>query len=242
MITREKPDVVINCAAVHNVDFCEENPGVAMEANSVAVGNLAKICKDINAKFVTISTDYVFDGVKKEGYSEDDATNPLMEYGKSKLAGELLALLSNKSSFVIRTQSLYGLAGPKEKGYNFVDLMLKLSQERDEIKVDQYKMAPTWTYPLAKNIYELIKTENYGLYHISCNNATTWYEAAKKIMELTGSKVKITPVSNDFFQKKFKRPENSYLINKRLKEINLDLMPDWDEALEEYLKLKGAIK
>jgi dTDP-4-dehydrorhamnose reductase len=242
LLDKEKPDGVVNCAAFHDVGKCEENSEIAMEVNATAVANLAKISNEKGIKFMTVSSDYVFDGTKEEGYIEEDTLNPLMEYGRSKLAGEILALAYNKKTFVVRTQSLYGIAGPKEKGLNFVDLMLKLSKEKDELQVDQCKMAPTWTYALAKNMYKLIKTEHYGLYHISCNKPTTWYEFAKKIMELTNNPIKVTPVGNDFFPRNFKRPEKTYLINKKLKNLNLDLMPDTEEALKEYLKLKGLIK
>lgn len=241
LIDKKNPEAVINCAAFHDVGKCEENPEIAMEVNATAVANLAKISKEKGAKFMTVSSDYVFDGTKEEGYTEEDIPNPLMEYGKSKLAGEILALAYNKKTFVVRTQSLYGLAGPKGKGLHFVDLMLKLSKEKDELKVDQCKMAPTWTYALAKNMYKLIKTENYGLYHISCNGATTWFEFAKKIMELTKNPIKMTAVGNDFFPRNFKRPEKTYLINKKLKDLDLDIMPDTKEALKEYLNLKGLL-
>lgn len=242
LLEKEKPSIVINCTALHDSNICEENPDQAMDVNATSVGNIAKKCKELNIKFLTISTDYVFDGKKTEGYSEDDIPNPLMWYGKSKLTGEYLALGYNDKTFVVRVQSLYGIAGPSGKGLHFVDLMLKLGDERDELKVDQCRMAPTWTYSLAKNIYELVKTDKYGLYHMSCNKSTTWYKFAKKIMELTDNSIKVTSVENDFFPRKFERPENTYLINKKLQSIELDLMPDWDAALEGYLKLKGLIK
>lgn len=238
LLKKENPNIVINCAAYHDCNKCEENPNIAMEVNAIAVANLAKKCKDMSAKFMTVSTDYVFGGKKEKGYAEHNTPKPLSQYGKSKLAGELMAQAYNKKTFIVRTQSLYGLAGPKEKGLNFVDLMLKLSKERDELKVDQCVMAPTWTYALANNMYKLAKTEYYGLYHISCNGATTWYKFTKKIMELTNNPIKVTPVANDFFPREFERPDKSYLINKNLKKINLDLMPKTKEALKNYLKLK----
>ncbi|MFH1972231.1 MAG: dTDP-4-dehydrorhamnose reductase [archaeon] len=241
LLERENPSAVVNCSAFHDCNVCEEEPENAMEVNAKSVMNIAKKCKEMNIKFMTISTDYVFNGENVEGYSEDDKVDPIMWYGKSKLAGEWLSAAYNDKTFVVRTQSLYGLAGPKGKGLHFVDLMLKLSKERDELKVDQCRMAPTWTYPLAKNMYELLKTEHYGTYHMSCQGITTWYEFAKKIMELTNNPVKITPVDNNFYPRKFKRPENSYLINKKLKEINLDLMPSWEDALKGYLQLKGLL-
>ena len=139
----------------------------------------------------------------------------------------------------MRTQSLFGVTGPRGKGLNFVDLMIKLSKERDELKVDQCRMAPTWTGCLAENMYALLLTENFGLFHMSCDGATTWYEFARRILELTGSSVKVTAVPNDFFPRTFERPENTYLLNARLRSLGLDRMPHWDLALKEYLNAKG---
>ena len=240
LFDRERPQAVINCTAFHDMNQSEENPRLAMETNALAVGSLARICSDGGAKFMTLSSDYVFDGTRPEGYVESDAPNPQTWYGKSKLAGEWMAMAYCKRTFVVRVQSLYGLRGPKGKGLNFVDLMLKLSQEREELKVDQCRMAPTWTYALAKNMLALMETDLFGLYHMSCNGITTWYEVAQKIMEMTHRSVKVTLVPNDFFPRNFKRPENTYLINRKLKEINLDLMPHWETALKEYLKLKES--
>jgi len=241
-LDKEKPDAIINCAALHNVDLCEEEPELARKYNTEAVETLAEYAKKGNIKFMTLSTDYVFDGKKKEGYTEEDIPNPLMIYGKTKLKGEQKVQKRGGKYFIIRTQSLYGQKGPSGKGLHFVDLMLKLSKEKEEIKVDQCQMAPTWAYPLAKNMLALLKTEHYGLYHMSCEGKTTWYLCAKKIMELTKNPVKITPVSNDFYPKKFKRPENTYLINQNLKKIHLNLMPSWEKALEGYLKEKGLLQ
>jgi len=239
LFDKEKPDAVINCTAFHDMTKCEEDPAVGVNINTISVSSISKKCNELDIKFMTISSDYVFDGKKIEGYTEDDISNPLTWYGKSKLAGEWCALANNPKAFVVRVQSLYGVTGPKGKGLNFVDLMLKLSKERDELKVDQCRMAPTWTYPLAKNMLALLETENYGLYHMSCNGMTSWCEFAKRIMELTGSPVKVTPVANDFFPRDFDRPENTYLIKRNLDKINLNLMPTWEEALKGYLRCKG---
>jgi dTDP-4-dehydrorhamnose reductase len=239
LLKEAKPDVVVNCAALHDVAKCEENHPLADAVNRDAVGELARISAALGAKFLTISSDYVFDGTKIEGYTEDDEPNPINYYGVSKLAGERLALANNSRAFVLRVQSLYGIAGPKGKGINFVDLVLKLSKERDELKIDQCRMAPTGTAPLAENILKLIASECFGLFHMSCQGATTWYEFARKIVEIVGAKVKVTPVANDFFPKNFRRPENTYLINKRLGEVGLDIMPSWEDSVRQYLLLKG---
>jgi dTDP-4-dehydrorhamnose reductase len=239
LLAAVQPDAVVNCTAFHDPVKCEEKPSVAVQINALAVGTMARICDELDIALMTISTDYVFDGREEEGYVEDDVPNPLMWYGRSKLAGEWCALGGNSKTFVVRSQSLYGLSGPSGKGLNFVDLMLKLSEERDELKVDQCRMSPTWTYALARNLIALVQTEKYGLYHMSCNGMTTWYEFARKIMELVGRTIKVTAVGNDFFRKTFKRPENTYLINRELAKIGLDLMPTWEAALSGYLKSKG---
>jgi dTDP-4-dehydrorhamnose reductase len=239
LLERETPDAVINCTAFHDVSACEKNPELAMEVNAVAVRHIADVCSRLRAKFMTISTDYVFDGTRPEGYSEADVPNPRNWYGRSKLAGEWLAAAYCPKSFIVRTQSLYGLRGPAGKGQNFVDLMLRLATERRELKVDQCRMAPTWTRPLAENMVMLLRTEQYGLYHIGCNGSTTWCEFARRIMESTGNTIPVIPVANDYYQRPFARPENTYLMNSALAKLGLDVMPPWDSALAAFLESKG---
>ena len=240
LLARERPDAVVNCAAFHDPAGCEENPELALAVNATGVENLARECAKTSAKLMTVSTDYVFDGTKTGGYTEEDAPNPLNRYGESKLAGEQLAREAHAQTFVVRTQSLFGLTGPKGKGSNFVDLMMRLAQERDELKVDGFRMAPTGTVPLAENMHTLLGTSEFGLYHMSCEGETTWCEFARAILERVGSTTSVTPVPNDFYPTPFKRPENTYLINAALQARGLDEMPPWDEALAEYLEAKGV--
>jgi dTDP-4-dehydrorhamnose reductase len=241
LLRRERPDAVVNCAAYHDVAGCEENPDLAFAVNATGVENLARECAVIGAKLVTVSTDYVFDGTKEGGYTEEDAPNPLNRYGESKFAGEQLALAAHPETFVVRTQSLFGVAGPSGKGLNFVDLMTKLAGERDELMVDQFRMAPTGTAPLAENMHALLPTEAFGVYHVSCQGETTWYEFARAILERIGSNTKLTPVPNDYYKTPFSRPENSYLVNARLQSLGLDRMPHWVQALDEYLEARSAL-
>ncbi len=159
LVSRERPDAVINSAAFHDVAGCEADPELARAVNSTAVEALARVCADTGARFMTVSTDYVFDGRKQGGYVETDEPNPLNAYGRSKLEGEQRALAACPTSFVVRSQSLFGLAGPSGKGRNFVELMLALAAERDELKVDGFRMAPTSTAALAANMVELLATE-----------------------------------------------------------------------------------
>ena len=150
LVSRERPDAVVNCAAFHDVAGCETQPELARLINATAVEALAEACGEVGAKLLTVSTDYVFDGAKAGGYVEADEPNPLNAYGASKLEGEQRALAAHPQTFVVRSQSLFGLAGPSGKGKNFVELMLSLAEDRDELKVDQFRMAPTATAPLAR--------------------------------------------------------------------------------------------
>jgi dTDP-4-dehydrorhamnose reductase len=234
------PDAVVNCAAFHDVAGCEESPELARAVNATAVEALAAACAETGAKLMTVSTDYVFDGKKTGGYTEDDEPSPLNVYGASKLDGERRALATHPKTFVVRSQSLFGHAGPSGKGLNFVELMLKLSDERDEVKVDQFRMAPTSTDALAENMYVLLATDNFGLFHMSCQGETTWYEFAGKIFELVGRDTKVTAVENDYYETPFVRPENTYLDNTRLRDCGLDRMPSWQEALTQYLRTRAG--
>jgi dTDP-4-dehydrorhamnose reductase len=237
-VVGEAPDAVINCAAFHDVGRCEESPALAYAINAIALEALASACKAVRARLLTVSTDYVFDGTKPDGYTEDDAPNPLNVYGASKLEGERRAMAAHDQVFVVRTQSLFGLSQPTGKRPNFVELMLGLALERDELKVDQYRMAPTSTAALAANMVALLRTEHYGLYHMSCHGETSWFEFAQRIIELSGVDVRVVAVPNDYYPSTFVRPENTYLVNEALREIDLDLMPTWEKALVTYLEMR----
>lgn len=235
LLDRVTPVTVINCTAMHDVPKCEQEPALAMDVNCIAVFGLAKLCAKHNAKLLTISTDYVFDGKKAGGYTEEDAPNPLMWYGRSKLAGEWAAQGANPKTFIVRTQSLYGRGKPTGKGLHFVDLIQKLAHERSEVNVDQFIMSPTWTYPLAKGILKLLETDSYGLYHMSCHEPASWYGFACEIARLKNLKAKINPVADNFYPRNFARPQNSYLVNSKLQKLGIDLMPTWKEAIQEYM-------
>jgi dTDP-4-dehydrorhamnose reductase len=240
LVVEIDPHVVVNCVAFHDVAGCEADPELARAVNATAVEALAEACAETGATLMTVSTDYVFDGKKTGGYTEDDEPNPLNVYGASKLEGERRALGTHERTFVVRTQSLFGHAGPSGKGPNFVDLMLRLSEERSEVQVDQFRMAPTSTAALARNMHTLLATDDFGLYHMSCHGETTWYEFAKKILELAGRDTTVTAVGNDFYRTPFVRPENSYLDNARLRARGLDRMPSWEDALAEYFRTRAA--
>ena len=182
-----QPDWIINTAAYTDVDGAESNEEIAYKVNADGPYFLAKSAKEIGAKLVHISTDYVFDGTKKEPYSENDKPNPLQVYGKSKLKGELLIQDSNISGFIIRTSWVYG-----NHGKNFVNTILKLAKTKNEIQVidDQFG-SPTYVKDLAKTIIELISKESLtqmDIFHYSNLGEISWYLFAKKIVELSKKK------------------------------------------------------
>jgi len=223
------PDLVINAAAYTKVDDCEKNQQIAYEVNGRALGFLAKFCRQLGAKLIHYSTDYVFDGEKEKGYREDDEPNPLSVYGKSKLEGEKMLAEQTDNFYLIRTAWLYGQNGP-----NFVKTMISLSEKQPELKVvnDQFGN-PTYTKDLAEKTKEIIENKKikFGIYHVTNSGPCSWYEFAVKIFEILGKDVKITPVTTAEFPRPAKRPKYSILRNTKLS----DLRP-WEEALKEYLK------
>jgi dTDP-4-dehydrorhamnose reductase len=242
LVRDESPDAVVNCAAFHDVGGCEERPDVAFAVNAKAVQVLAESCARVGASLMTVSTDYVFDGTRAGGYTEDDAPNPLNVYGESKLEGERRAAAAHSDVFVVRTQSLFGHSRPTGKGSNFVELMLGLALERDELRVDQFRMAPTSTAALAANMVALLRSDAFGLYHMSCEGETTWFEFARRVIELEGLDVTVVAVPNDYYETSFARPESTYLVNAALRDVGLDLMPSWQDALETYLGTRPAVR
>lgn len=231
-LSSHRPDMVINCAAMTNVDGCETNEETAMRVNALGPRNLAIACNKEGIKLVHISTDYVFDGAAKVPYREWDLCNPLSIYGKSKYMGEELVKQFCEKYFIIRTAWMYGCVGK-----NFVKTMLKLGREKSEIKVvnDQFGN-PTNANDLAYHILKIAETENYGTYHCTGAGEVSWYTFAKKIMEYANLSCKVIPCTTEEFPTPAKRPAFSALDNLMLKSTVGDEMRPWDEALEMYIK------
>ena len=231
VISKYKPDVVINCAAHTAVDLCETDIENAYKINAIGPRNLAIACEKVNAKFVQVSTDYVFDGNIDRPYREDDNTCPNSIYGSSKLMGEKFTKEFCSRYFIVRTAWLYG------EGNNFVRTMLKLSETNKEINVvnDQFG-SPTSTVDLAKAIIELIHTEHYGTYHGTCEGKCSWYDFAQKIFEIRNIDIKVNPVTSEEYKRTAPRPTYSVLDNFMLKLVGLNSFRNWEDALIEYLK------
>jgi dTDP-4-dehydrorhamnose reductase len=232
-----KPDIVLNTAAYHIVPEAEKFPAKAFEINGIGVINLAKVCQDLETRLVHYSTDYVFDGKKQKPYTEDDRPNPLSVYANTKLSGEYFALNYCDRSYVIRISGIYGKVPCRAKGGNFVTTMIKLAKEKPEVRVvDDEILTPTPTYHIAKNTAALIRKDAFGLYHMSCEGEVSWYEFSKVIWETLQLKTPLYPASVKDFPLVVKRPFYSVLENRNLNKLGINEMPDWKEALIQFLK------
>ncbi|MBS1621030.1 MAG: dTDP-4-dehydrorhamnose reductase [Bacteroidetes bacterium] len=232
-----KPDLVLNTAAYNKVPEAENFPEEAYRLNAIGALNIAKICQDEKIRFLHYSTDYVFDGKKQKPYTEKDLPNPLNVYGNTKLSGEYFALNNCEQSFVVRVSGIYGKVPSRSKGNNFITSILKAAKEKPEVKVvNDEVLTPTPTSWIAKNTLELIQTEAYGLYHMSCEGEVSWYEFAKTIWEELNIRTPLHAVSVKDFPQVVKRPFYSVLENQNLNSLGINKMPDWKEVLLEFLR------
>ena len=228
-----KPAWVINAAAYTQVDRCEEEREQAFQVNTAGVKNLALACKEIGTKLLHVSTDYVFDGKTKKPYREGDAPNPLSVYGQSKAEGESAVQNILDDFIIVRTGGLYGKGGP-----NFVNTIVKMAQERDELTVvnDQW-VSPTYTVDLSKAIGTLVKLSPNGIFHVVNSGHCTWHEFACTIVEEIGSTSRVIPISSEHYNRPAARPAFGVLDCSRFTQVTKTTMRPWKEALCEYLSL-----
>jgi dTDP-4-dehydrorhamnose reductase len=238
-----RPDVVVNTAAFHNVPLCETDPDEALAVNGLGTLHLARLCASLGAALLHVSTDYVFDGEKGSPYTEEDIPAPLNVYGVTKLAGEHFVRAYCGRHWVVRTSGLYGVHPCLAKGgRNFVQTMLKLADERDEIAVvDDERLTPTWTRELAHQIGVLIRSECCGVIHATAAGDCTWYEFAEEIFRLAGREVRVRRTTAAEFGASVQRPSYSVLDNARLRAAGLDRMRPWQEQLRSYLEKIGQL-
>ncbi|NJE54446.1 dTDP-4-dehydrorhamnose reductase [Thermococcus sp. 21S9] len=235
-----KPDIIVNTAAYVRVDDAEVYPEKAFAVNAIGALNVARIADEINAVNVYISTDYVFDGKKGSPYIEKDAPNPINVYGTSKLAGEVFTRNYSHRHYIIRVASLYGKAGARGKGGNFVNWVIEKAKHGENLRVvvDQV-MSPTHTRDVAETLAKLLGREPpYGIYHMVNEGYCSWYEFTKTIFDILGWDVEIEPIKSSELNRLAKRPRFSALENRRLHELGLR-MPDWRQGLIRYLKTIG---
>ncbi len=231
-VLENRPDVIINCAAMTNVDGCESDYVTAFKVNAMGVRNLSIAAKEVGAKLIHVSTDYVFEGNGTRPYVEWDLVNPQSAYGASKALGEKYALTFNDKSFVVRTSWLYGYIGK-----NFVKTVRRVIRERGGITVvNDQRGNPTNANDLAHHLLKLALTEEYGIYHCTGEGECTWFDFAKKIAELSGFGDVVKPCTSDEFPTPTKRPAYSSLRNLALECTIGNEMRNWEDAIEEYIK------
>lgn len=231
VLFRERPDVLLNLAAITNVDGCEDNPEIAFRVNGEAPGTLAMLCGRFGTRLVHFSTDYVFDGMKAGPYSEEDPTNPLSVYGKSKLLGEKNVLELGRSATVIRTEWIYG-----QGGESFITKVLKIARKTGRLEVvDDQWGTPTYAKDLGPAVAALIEGKKAGIYHVTNDGSCTWFGFAQKIFSLLGVDVVCEPITSERLVRKAKRPTNSVLDCSKLSNDTNVQMRHWETALQEYL-------
>lgn len=224
------PYAIINCAAHTGVDACETEADKAYRINAIGPRNLSIAATETGAKMIQVSTDYVFDGFGDKPLTEFDKTNPQGMYGKTKLAGEELVKDFAEKYFIIRTAWLYG------EGKNFVKTMLRLSEDHEMVTVvgDQYG-TPTSAVELAKAICYLLPTENYGLFHGTCEGSCNWAEFAEEIFRLAGKSTQVKHITTAQFGAPAPRPAYSVLENYMFKLTTDFAFADWHDAIEAYM-------
>jgi len=241
ILKKHKPDVVVNTAAFHKTDQCEDEPLKTFSVNTLGARNVALISKEIGATDVYISTDYLFDGLNKKPYTEEDVPAPINTYGISKLAGEHYTR-QNPKHYIIRIASVFGKAGASGKGGNFVETMIKKAKNNDPITVvDDMWMSPTYTKDAASVLKGILELQlPYGVYHATNKGYCSWYQFANEIFQITRLNPDLKPAKTDPNYGKAKRPAFSALTSTKLSKHNLEPQ-EWKEALHAYLIEKGHI-
>lgn len=226
------PDAVIHCAAYTAVDKAEEEPERCHAINVTGTENVANTCRKAGAKLMYISTDYVFPGMGDAPYEIDSPTGPLSVYGRTKLAGEHVVQRLVEKHFIVRISWVFG-----KNGNNFVKTMLKLGKERKELNVvfDQIG-SPTYTADLAPVLCDMLITDKYGVYHATNEGYCSWAEFAREIFILAEDDVQVNSIPTEQYPTKAKRPFNSRLSKSSLDQAGFKRLPDWKDALKQYLK------
>ena len=227
-----QPDAVIHCAAYTKVDLAEDEAERCMRVNAEGTRNIALACRELGAKLVYLSTDYVFPGTGERPWETDDATGPLNVYGKSKLAGEEAVKELVEKHFIVRTSWVIG-----EHGNNFVKTMLRLAETHDVLRVvDDQIGSPTFTADLAPLLCRMIETEKYGVYHATNEGFCSWAELAETVFRIAGKDVAVEHVSTEEYGAKALRPKNSRLSKRSLDEGGFARLPGWEESLSRLIE------
>lgn len=235
--------LVFNCAAYNQVDVAEKEPLAAYQVNALAVRNLALACRQIDARLVHFSTDYVFDGTLGRPYIEEDRTHPLGAYAVSKLAGELYAKAYLDHALVVRTSGVFGPGGLHTARGNFVELMLRLAGAGQTIRVvEDHVASPTFAPYLAARTLDLIERDASGVYHVGGGAPISWFDFAKLIFEVTEVAAQLQPTSEREYRTPARRPKFSALSNSKMEKAGLTPMPPLRQAVETYFTARVPAK
>jgi dTDP-4-dehydrorhamnose reductase len=238
-----RPDLVLHLAAETNLEFCETHPDVAEATNALATRTVAELAERCRSTLVYISTAGVFDGEKDGFYTEADAPNPLMVYGRTKLAGEQHVRSACRRHYVIRAGWMVG--GGPGKDHKFVSKILGQVLDGKKLihAVDDKLGTPTYTHDFAMNLFRLLAGERYGTYHMVCEGSGSRYDVAREIVRICGRPdVEVRPVASDFFREEYfaPRPRSEMMQNANLRALGLNLMRSWREALRDYITREYA--
>lgn len=233
VLYRNRPDMVIHCAAYTAVDNAEEDEETCRKVNVDGTENIARICRELGVGMLYVSTDYVFSGIGNRPWKPEDKAEPLGVYGLTKYEGELAVKQYLEKYFIVRVSWIYGIYGK-----NFVKTMLRLGEERGAVSVvDDQIGSPTYTKDLAVLLADMAESRKYGIYHASNEGVCSWYEFACQIFTEAGmNHVKVTPVDSASFPTKAKRPNNSRMDKGKLTENGFSLLPSWQDALHRFMK------
>ena len=234
---------VFNCAAYNQVDVAEKEPQAAFQVNAMAVRNLALACRQIDARLVHFSTDYVFDGTASRPYVEEDATHPLGAYAVSKLAGELFAQAYLDRPLIVRTSGVFGPGGLVTARGNFVELMLRMAGSGRPIRVvEDHVASPTFAPYLAARTADLVEHNAAGVFHAGGGAPTSWFDFAKMIFEVAGLKPELQRTNEREYRTPARRPKYSPLSNAKMEKSGIAPMPPLRQAVETYFSLRGNAK
>jgi dTDP-4-dehydrorhamnose reductase len=236
---QEDPGIVVNAAAYNQVDVAENEPVPAFLANALAVRNLAMACRQLDARFVHFSTDYVFDGTAGRPYTEKDRPHPLGAYGVSKLAGESYAQAYLEKPLIIRTSGVFGPGGLRTARGNFIELMLRLAASKQPIRVvEDHVASPTYAPLLAARTADLVERKQHGLFHVGGGTAISWFDYAAMIFRVAGLQPELRRTNEREYRTAARRPKYSALSNAKMESCGIEPMPPLETAIEMYLKIR----
>jgi dTDP-4-dehydrorhamnose reductase len=241
-VAKLDPALVINATAYNAVDLAENEPSAAYEGNALAVRNIARACRQLDAQLVHFSTDYVFDGTSGRAYTEEDRPHPLSAYAVSKLAGELYAQAYLQQPLIVRTSGVFGPGGMSTARGNFPETMLRLAGSGHPIRVLEDNVAsPTYAPYLAARTADMVERKLTGVFHVGGGTAISWFDYARLIFEVAGLKPELRATTEREYRTPARRPKFSALSNSKMERSGIEPMPPLREAVANYMEARRRL-